>query len=158
MALGAIVVIVVGVLTVNYFKDRSNGLVNNDVSTDTIKEHVVVTGESLWSISEDYYGSGYNWVDLAKANGLNDYTLEVGQKLTLPEVVAQKPTSTDSNTAVAETKTISVDSYTVVKGDTLWNIAVRAYGDGYQWVKIAKANKLNNPNIIHAGNILTLPR
>jgi nucleoid-associated protein YgaU len=45
-----------------------------------------------------------------------------------------------------------------VKGDSLWKIAVRAYGDGYKWVSIAKANKLVNPNLIHSGNVLTLPR
>ncbi len=49
-------------------------------------------------------------------------------------------------------------TYEVVKGDSLWKIAVRAYGDGYQWVKIARENKLVNPNLIHPGNLLALPR
>jgi len=46
----------------------------------------------------------------------------------------------------------------VVKGDNLWQIALRAYGDGYQWVKIARENKLANPDLIHSGNILKIPR
>jgi nucleoid-associated protein YgaU len=40
----------------------------------------------------------------------------------------------------------------------LWTIAVRAYGDGYKWTEIAKANKLVNPNLIHPGNVFVLPR
>lgn len=49
-------------------------------------------------------------------------------------------------------------SYEIVKGDTLWSIAVKEYNDGYKWVQIAKANKLSNPNVIHAGNTLAIPR
>lgn len=53
---------------------------------------------------------------------------------------------------------IAGESYTVVRGDNLWDIAVRAYGSGYEWVNIAQANDLANPDIIHAGNVLVLPR
>jgi len=157
MFLGALVVVIVGILVVNYYKD-GKGQNLTGLSTDTITsgEHVVVKGETLWSISENAYGSGYNWVDVKKANNLTSDKIEVGQKLSLPEVTAKKPTVTK----VAEKTTASVtgDSYVVVKGDTLWNISVRAYGDGYKWVEVASANGLKNPNVIHAGNVLTLPR
>lgn len=158
MVLGALVIVVVGILTVNYFKDRNAKTLQDGLSTQTAKEHVVVSGESLWSISEDYYGSGYNWTDLASANDLTDYSLEVGQVIKLPEVSVKQPTATKTQVSETTTQAISGDSYTVVKGDNLWNVAVRAYGDGYKWVEIAKANKLVNPNIIHSGNVLTLPR
>jgi len=156
MALGALVIVIVGVLVVNYFKDK-NAQTLPALSTTKETEHTVVKGETLWSIAEDSYGSGYNWVDLKSANKLTTDKIEVGQKLALPEVTAKKPTSTAK---VAETKdtAVSGDSYTVVKGDTLWDISVRAYGDGYKWLEVAKANKLVNPNLIHAGNVLTLPR
>ena len=49
-------------------------------------------------------------------------------------------------------------TYTVVRGDNLWKIATNFYGTGYNWVLIAQANKLANPNIIHAGNVLTVPK
>lgn len=52
----------------------------------------------------------------------------------------------------------SQETYTIVKGDDLWKIAVKSYGDGFEWIKIAKANNLSSPNNIHVGNILTIPK
>lgn len=158
MVLGIIVVVIVGILVANYFKVKKNEtLPGLNTTNATAKEHVVTKGETLWSIAEDAYGSGYNWVDVKKANNLKTDTIEVGQKLTIPEVSSKKPTATKAVVAKSA-EPITQTSYTVVKGDSLWKIAVRTYGDGFEWVKIAKANKLTNPNIIHAGNVLTLPR
>lgn len=144
MVLGALVIVIVLVLSVNYFKGRGGSALNpdNGLATETQGEYTVAAGESLWSIAEDKLGDGFKWQEIADANGLTDSTLEVGQKLTIPS---------EEMSATAET-------YTVVHGDSLWNIAVKAYGDGYRWVEIAKANDLVNPNVIHAGNVLTLPR
>lgn len=47
--------------------------------------------------------------------------------------------------------------YTVVRGDTLWAIAKRYYGNGSQYPKIAKANNIKNPDIIHVGQKLLIP-
>ncbi len=158
MVLGALVIVIVGILIVNYFKDKGATLTGANTQTQNSKEHVVVKGETLWSIAEDTYGSGYNWVDVKSANSLKTDAIEVGQKLVLPDVAAKQPTITKISTTVNAEGAISGTSYTVVKGDSLWNVAVRAYGDGYKWVGIAKANDLKNPNVIHAGNVLTLPR
>lgn len=49
-------------------------------------------------------------------------------------------------------------SYTIAEDDTLWDIAVRAYGDGYRWGEIATANSIDNPNLIYTGNSLSIPR
>jgi nucleoid-associated protein YgaU len=161
MVLGAIVVVIVGILVVNYFKDKTNGSIStNATQTSAIKEHVVVKGETLWSIAEDSFGSGYNWVDIKSANKLKTETIDVGQKLVIPEVSPKQPTITSKGNVTISQGSLSItgDSYTVVKGDSLWNIAVRAYGDGFKWTEIAKANKLVNPGIIHVGNVLSLPR
>lgn len=159
MILGALVVVVVGILIVNYFKDRKSSTLPSALTTQNLtKEHTVAKGETLWSIAEDSFGSGYNWVDIKKANNLKTDTIEVGQTLSIPDVAAKMPTATKVSQAPVSSETISGDSYTVTKGDCLWTIAVRAYGDGFKWTEIAKVNKLVNPNIIHAGNVLTLPR
>lgn len=161
MILGAIVIVVVGMLVVNYFNSKRAGSVlspNGEGSTTTEKTHTVVGGETLWSISEDLFGSGYNWTDIYNANGLKTDKIEVGQKLVIPEVSPKQPTSTKVQVAQDNSSSISGSNYTVIKGDSLWKIAVRAYGDGYKWVEIAKANNLKNPNLIHSGNVLILPR
>ncbi len=159
MLLGGLVVVIVGILVVNYFKDKgSTNVPGSNTQNGSEKVHTVTKGETLWSISEDAFGSGYNWVDIKKSNNLKTDTIEVGQKLTIPDVASRQPTATKMVTKASTTETVSGEKYTVVKGDNLWKIAVKAYGDGYKWTQIAKANKLVNPNIIHPGNVLTLPR
>lgn len=160
MVLGAIVLVIVGVLVVNYFKDR--GSVNipaNSTQEASSNEHTVVKGETLWSIAESSYASGYNWVDIKSANNLKTDKIEVGQKLIIPsDITPRTPTTTQKSQVTLQASPIMGDSYTVIRGDCLWNIAVRAYGDGFKWTEIAKANKLINPGLIHTGNILVLPR
>ena len=161
--LGAIVVVVVGILIFSYFKDKKgilpSGSNQNAVENTLPQTHTVAKGENLWKIAEKYYGSGYNWVDIASENNLtNAGLIEEGQSLIIPKVEAKLVTSTGRETSSENTNAITGATYQVVKGDTLWSIAIRAYGDGYKWVEIAKANGLANPNIIHPGNILTLAR
>ncbi len=124
--------------------------------------YTVAAGDNLWVIAEKEYKSGYNWVDIAKANNITDPgTIYKGSKLVIPSVEPKIATVTitaapQTNTVI--TNRITGNTYTIVKGDSLWNIAVRAYGDGYKWVDIAKANNLDNPDIIHSGNMLKIPR
>lgn len=123
----------------------------------------VEAGDHLWKIATKLYGSGYNWVDIAKENKLsNPGQIEVGQELSLPKVaikmtidqkVAMSEDSTDSKTL-----TIEGAEYTVAKGDTLWSISLRAYADGYRFPEIAKANNIVNVNKIEVGQKLVLPR
>ncbi len=49
---------------------------------------------------------------------------------------------------------INAGSYSVERGDTLWEIAEAAYGDGSQWHKIADANSIS---YLTNGNPLILP-
>lgn len=166
MVLGALVIVIVGILIVNYFKDKRSQTLPEALTTtnesQVRKTHIALKGESLWSISEDAYGSGYNWTDVYKANNLKSENIEVGQELALPNVAAKQPTATKQVSTISQTatptQTIATSSYLVIHGDSLWSIAVRAYGDGYKWVNISKANNLKNPDIIHPGNVLTLPR
>lgn len=47
-------------------------------------------------------------------------------------------------------------TYTVKKGDTLWNIAKKELNDGTKYTDIAKLNNIENPNKIYPGQILKL--
>ncbi|WP_310768445.1 LysM peptidoglycan-binding domain-containing protein [Mycobacterium sp. Z3061] len=48
-------------------------------------------------------------------------------------------------------------TYTVESGDTLWAIAERFYGDGSKYQVIADASGIPNPDLIHPGQVLTIP-
>jgi nucleoid-associated protein YgaU len=148
-------------------------------SNKSTKTYTVVAGDSLWSIAEKEYKSGYNWIDIARVNNLsNPSEIHSGNKLIIPvvtseiatvtntptptpKVVAQKPTTSvtqNNNNSSINMNKITGATYTVQKGDSLWSIAVRAYGDGYQWTKIAQANGLTDPGLIFSGNVLKIPR
>ncbi len=64
-----------------------------------------------------------------------------------------KATSTTSQ----ESNKTGQKQYVVKDGDDLWHIAEATYGSGYNAYDIAQANKIADPNIISAGDILVLP-
>lgn len=133
--------------------------VNNKMQKIEGSTYTAKKGDTLWKIAEMKYGSGYNFVDVAKANKLANYNvIEVGQKLTLPDVQPKKLTTGEVAKVQTAKVTITGAQYTVKKGDNLWTIAVGAYGDGYSWSKISKANNLKNPGLIIPGQVLKLPR
>ncbi|MGH2566149.1 MAG: LysM peptidoglycan-binding domain-containing protein, partial [Ginsengibacter sp.] len=161
--LGAVVVVIGLFLIFSFLKNKTN-LMRQTSSTNTAqnqqamqpKVYTVKQDDDLWHISQNIYGSGYNWVDLAQANNLtNPSVIYVGTKLTVPNV---KPKTLTNSEGVSTVNKITGTSYTVKQGDYLWDIAVRAYGDGFKWVELAKANKLTNPDLIYSGNVLMLPR
>jgi LysM domain/Peptidase_C39 like family len=63
------------------------------------------------------------------------------------------PRLSDSATPSAEPG----QSYTVRPGDTLWDLAERAYGSGADYMVIAQANGITDPNLIVPGQALTIP-
>ena len=79
-----------------------------------------------------------------------------------------KPTTSQTNTSPVIPKdppkpaTPSTDSgvkaqHTVVRGDTLWDLAKKYYGNYYQWQKIQKANGNINPYTLPIGKKLIIP-
>ena len=159
MGLGVVVVILVAGLLIKYFKSVNQTGKTSSTFTQTQEttgivptalpgEYVVVAGDSLWIIADKTYGSGYNWTDVYAANkqivGSNPSVLLVGTKLTLPKV---EPKTVENIQPVV---------YTVTAGDNLWNVAVKNCGSGYDWVHLARENRLKNPNQIEVGQVLKL--
>src|SRR3989344_3693864 len=166
--LGAFVILAVGILVINYFRTAGKtGSITPPAQTsqeETVSQintkHTIVSGEHLWGIAQKYYDSGYNWVDIAEANNLtNPDLLIVGTELTIPNVPGKQNTLNPPSDHVVD-EPIQTDTYSVVQGEHLCGIAVRAYGDGYQWPKIWEANRASipNPNLIYPEQNLTLPR
>ena len=130
------------------------------IPTDLPEKYTVQAGDHLWAIAEKHYGSGYNWTDIASANELtNASVITEDQELKLPKVAVIELETQDEVMAMEEVSDkIEGDSYTVVAGDKLWDISVRAYSDGYKWSEIASANEIVNGNLIEVGQVINLVR
>lgn len=77
--------------------------------------------------------------------------------------ITQAKTTTKATATVSQPRTTESapkpKTYTVVKGDTLWNIAKKNLGNGARYTEIYNLNKdkIKNPNLIYPGQVLTLP-
>ncbi|MBI4089128.1 MAG: LysM peptidoglycan-binding domain-containing protein [Candidatus Levybacteria bacterium] len=170
LILGAIVVLVAGILFISFVrnakntqtsstKEESNLEKQESNESKTSSTYTVKPGDDLWTISENVYKDGYKWTELARANKLqNPDIIHSGNKLTIPTITQKSEPTPTVPTQVTEKSSITGSSYTVKSGDNLWDISVRAYGDGYKWVELAKVNNLSNPDLIFSGNVLKLPR
>ncbi|WP_078553728.1 LysM peptidoglycan-binding domain-containing protein [Bacillus alkalicellulosilyticus] len=123
--------------------------INGPAPTSTLT-HMVVSGESLWSIASKYITT----VDAIRlANHLRSDTLQIGQTLTIPSTT---PTSsvvqpTPSPTQVKEERTTFM--YTVRSGD---NLSVIAQRFGVTVDAIRTANSLRT-DTLQIGQVLTIP-
>jgi nucleoid-associated protein YgaU len=176
LILGAIVVLIAGIIVLSFAKVNRNMETSSDKDflsseklnlqeSNTSSTYTVRPGDDLWTISENVYNDGYKWVEIAKLNKLqNPGLIYAGSKLIIPTqkqvkqvAINPSPTVKIQNTQLSNNP-ITGTTYVIKSGDNLWNICVRAYGDGYRWPEIAKINHLNNPDLIFSGNTLQLPR
>ena len=175
--LAALLIIVGGVLVLNYFSGQSKvkspsitpeatqtanlapaapqpgNLGNGSVSLPTT--YTVVAGDNLYNIAKKFYGDGNQWTVISKANNLaNPSVIHRGNVFMIPQISAPAQGSTATSGTPPAGTTVSGSSiqpgstYTVVSGDTLWSIAIRAYGSGYQWYRIDQANAPISRNVL----------
>ena len=81
-------------------------------------------------------------------------TVDIVIKQKTHVVKKSNPTRPVSTPTVAQTRT-----YTVKKGDCLWNIAKKYYGSGNEYMKIYNANKdkIKKPSLIYPGQVFVIP-
>lgn len=95
--------------------------------------------------------------------GEQDGTNDLYASITLRQYQApESPTLPPSGGSAATSRTSSTGgqtarTYTVQKGDNLWNIARKFYGDGSKYPRIVSANSIKNPQLIYPGTVLTIP-
>ncbi len=160
LILGAVIVIIVALLVVNFFKNK-NGDIGNGQQTDltnqeasaSAQQYKVVAGDSLSKIAEKYYGDKMLWTVLARVNKItNPNVIFVDSTLQIP--------SKDEVNSVREQMTQT--TYKVEKGDTLFTISEKMYGYGAMWPTISKANNLGRlPNgnpLVFADSTIKIPR
>jgi 5'-nucleotidase / UDP-sugar diphosphatase len=149
LIIGGLFVLALVFAAYNYFKQSKDNTVTTDNS---------ISQSTTDNSKGDVNGNGAKDEKITNDKNTTDTSTQQNQDVTL---------STTSSTWVAndyKKGDIVGASYTVKSGDTLWEIAEAAYGDGTQWTKILEANKANVgylPNgsqaLIIPGQVLVLP-
>lgn len=92
--------------------------------------------------------SGTTYTSTSTSTGL--WHRDVEPNLSDPATKKTTTTASKTNSGVKAT-------HTVVKGDTLWDLAKKYYNNYYDWTKIQKANGNINPYTIPIGKKLLIP-
>ncbi len=163
--LGAIIVVILGLLVANFITNRNRDIGQNGDQTEMTaqdkkaeqtsaqNEYKVVENDSLSKIAEKVYGDKMMWNVLAAANDIKNPNL-IYKDTTIK--IPSKEEATKTQESLTQT------SYKVEAGDTLFGIAGKVYGNGSKWQLIDRANKVGRlPNgnpLIFADSTLVIPR
>ena len=129
----------------------------------TLQNGKVLFSTNMKVSLEDYRmteqaGNGFDVMVKISLKQYRDY----GTKTVNIKIAASKPKGRveSPRSAGASPAPKAAQSYTVKKGDCLWNIAKQFYGNGGQYTAIYNANQGvigGNPNLIYPGQVLTIP-
>ncbi|MBI3485657.1 LysM peptidoglycan-binding domain-containing protein [Candidatus Daviesbacteria bacterium] len=150
LILGALIVIVLGVLLYNYFNKPQGELgpsqqsnpakteATADVKKDQLPgKYTVKDGDTLYLIAQKYYDDGYKYPSLVEENKLADENvITVGQVLDIPKLDTANqsvPSATNSATLNAENTQTIISDQTMGTGgaenQTIWGEKIT--GDTY---------------------------
>lgn len=150
----------------SYFLENIEKLKTSEKPFQFIVSRKMPSGKILFDTNikvslEDYTISeeaeeGFDVKVTIKLKQYKDYstkTVQITIKQERPRPVVVQTPSRPATTAP------STRTYTVVRGDCLWNIAKKYYGNGSQYTKIYNANrdKIKNPSLIYPGQVLVIP-
>lgn len=123
LILGALIVIVLGVLIFNYFNkpasDEGNITPqaeqatdeNGDVSKESLPgKYTVKEGDTLTVIAQKYYDDGSKYTEIIRENNLTSENIEVGQELTIPELEIALDSSASPSPQAQASDSANVDS------------------------------------------------
>lgn len=152
----------------DYFLDYFEALKTDQKPFQFIVCRTRPTGKKLFDTNmkvsmEDYKitedaKEGFDLIVDIKLKQWRDYgtkTVNISFDMEKPRASIEPQRETGASPAPSEAQT-----YTVVKGDCLWNIAKKFYGNGSKYSVIYNANRSvigGNPNLIYPGQVLTIP-
>lgn len=148
----------------NYIEVNTlSGTLSFIVNEDTIK---LKAGETVKLNGLGKYLSGNYYVkDITRQISSGGYShsatlikTDVGSSLKTSTKSKDKKKPVKKVTS-SPSKSTAQRTYTVKKGDCLWNIAKKFYGNGSAYTKIydANTNKIANPNLIYPGQVFVIP-
>lgn len=152
----------------SYFLDYFEGLKADKSPFQFIVSRVMPGGQVLFSTNMKVSMEEYKVTEQAKDGfdlmvkiRLKQYR-DYGTKIVNIKTAAGKVTATVEKERALEggPAPSGAQTYTVVKGDCLWTIAKRFYGNGAKYTVIYDANRETiggNPNRIYPGQTLTIP-
>ena len=119
----------------------------SDTDNSARLQHTVRSGDSLWAIARQY---GATVSELVAWNNISKHsTLRLGQKITIRSSAASTvPTTLQPNSEQSPEKLLS---YTVTRGDSLWEISKRF---GVSVVALRKWNNLAKGKLLQPGQRL----
>lgn len=129
--------------------------------------YTVQQGDSLWSLAERFYGEGRRWKKIHEANRdvlPSSTNVPVGVVLVIPAVEAPSAgvlpakLSVEASTVPSPIRPAGA-THTVERGQTLYQIALKHYGDGSLWRIIYDANRdrIPAPKRLPVGAVLVIP-
>jgi len=136
----------------------------------------VARGDTLWDLAERHLGSGHRYTEIRDLNlgraqpdgrALTDaHWIYPGWRLLLPADAVDVATQPVPPPAPSEAAELAAADYTIVPGDTLWDISAEQLGDPLRYPEIVELNRgrpqpdggtLQDPDLIRPGWVLHLP-
>ncbi|QCI86731.1 LysM peptidoglycan-binding domain-containing protein [Vagococcus zengguangii] len=132
----------------NLTKYDSSSVENNDLASNN-DEHIVASGDTLYSIAIKYHTTVSN---IKIWNKLSSDTIYIGQKLLVSQENSPSQENIDSNKPNSNDNQLDTSVYSVKKGDTLYSISKKA---NTTVANLKKWNKLSS-DIIFVGQSLKI--
>ena len=120
------------------------------------RSYTVKAGDTYYSIAKKELGSAGRWKELKSLNGKAGNELRVGSVIKLPTAPSVS-TGAAGTTGATNEPASGGATHTVVKGETLADIARKHLGSSKQWRKIVEANPGVSPENLKVGQKLILP-
>lgn len=129
------------------------------VAVAETKKYTVKSGDTLVTIAKEFYGDSGKWQLISKANNnLDPKKLKIGMVLIIPEVGGKaKPATGVTPAPEAPAEASGERTHTIAKGDSLWKIAEKYYGDGKKYKLIMKANNITDASALKVGQVVKIP-